>query len=184
LILGIGLGARSEAEFENFGDEGNPRVRAQMMDEALQILKGLWSGEPFHYQGAYYTIRETRFRPKPLQAPRIPIWVAGTWPNKRPFQRAARWDGAFPIGAGHSQVGMLTAEEMSDAVAYLKSNHRLDKGFDIVHLGITLADDPAQDAKIVAQYAQAGVTWWLENLNPERGSLAEARQRIRKGPPR
>ena len=184
LILGVGLGARSEAEFDNFGDEGNPRVRAQMLDEALQILTGLWSGEPFHYQGVHYTIKETRFRPKPRQAPRIPIWVAGTWPNRRPLQRAARWDGAFPIGAGHSQVDMLTAAEVSDAVAYLKSDRRLDKRFDIIHLGITPADDPAQDAKIVAQYAEAGVTWWLENINPERGSLAEARQRIRNGPPK
>jgi alkanesulfonate monooxygenase SsuD/methylene tetrahydromethanopterin reductase-like flavin-dependent oxidoreductase (luciferase family) len=184
LILGVGLGARSAAEFENFGDEGNLGIRAQMLDEALEVLTGLWSGEPFHYKGAHYTIKETSFRPKPRQVPRIPIWVAGTWPNKKPLQRAARWDGAFPIGAGHSQVDMLAVTEVSEAIHYLKSYRGLDKRFAIVHLGITPADDLAQDAKIVAQYAQTGVTWWLENINPERYSLAEARQRIGKGPPK
>lgn len=184
LILGVGLGARSAAEFENFGDEGNPGLRAQMMDEALEILNGLWSGNPFNYQGNHYTIRGTRFRPKPRQAPRIPIWVAGTWPHRRPLQRAAHWDGAFPIGAGHSQVDMLTVEDVKDAVAYLKDNWMLGQRFDIVHLGITPTDDPGQGANIAAQYAKAGVTWWLENINPERCSLAKARQRIHRGPPK
>jgi len=184
LIFGVGLGARSKAEFEDFGDEGNPGVRAKMLDEALDILVGLWSGEPFRYQGAHFTIRETQFRPKPWQTPRIPIWVAGTWPHKKPLQRAARWDGAFPIGAGHSHVDMLTVAEMRDAIDSLKDYRLLDRRFDIIHLGITPADDPPQGAKIAAQYAQVGVTWWLENINPKRCSLDEARQRIRMGPPK
>jgi alkanesulfonate monooxygenase SsuD/methylene tetrahydromethanopterin reductase-like flavin-dependent oxidoreductase (luciferase family) len=184
VILGVGLGARSEAEFENFGDEGHPGVRAQMLDEALDILDGLWSGEPFHYQGAHYTIGETQFRPMPLQKPRIPIWVAGTWPHKKPLQRAARWDGAFPIGSGHSHVDMLPVAEISEAILYLKDNWPLNQRFDFVHLGLTPADDPTQGAEIAAQYAKAGVTWWLENINPRRCSLAEARQRIRMGPPK
>jgi alkanesulfonate monooxygenase SsuD/methylene tetrahydromethanopterin reductase-like flavin-dependent oxidoreductase (luciferase family) len=184
LILGVGLGARSKAEFEVFGDERHPVLRAQMLDEALDILAGLWSGEPFNYQGTHYSVRETQFRPKPRQTPRIPIWVAGTWPHKKPLQRAALWDGYFPIGAGHSQVDMLSVTEMSDAIAYLKDNHLLKQRFDIVHLGITPINDPDQGAKIAAQYAKAGVTWWLENINLGRCSLAEARQRILMGPPK
>ena len=184
LILGVGLGTRSEAEFENFGDEGHPVQHAQMLDEALEILNGLWSGEPFGYQGDHYTIQETCFRPTPWQAPRIPIWVAGTWPHKKPLQRAARWDGAFPIGTGHSPVDMLSVAEVSDAITYLKNNRQLNSDFDIVHLGISPAEDLVQDAKIAAQYAKAGVTWWLENINPKRCSLAEARHRIHIGPPK
>jgi hypothetical protein len=184
LILGVGLGARSKAEFDNFGDEGEPGVRAQMLDEAIEIITGLWSGESFHYQGVHYTIKETRFRPKPWQTPRIPIWVAGTLPHKKPLQRAARWDGAFPIGAGHSQVDMLTVEEVGDVVAYLEDNWQLKQDFDIVHLGITPTNDPARSAEVAAQYAKAGVTWWLENINPGRCTLDEARQRIRLGPPK
>ena len=183
LILGVGLGALLEAEFENLVMKGSQACVPQMLDEALEILKGLWSGEPFTYQGAHYTIRETCFRPKPWQRPRIPIWVVGTWPHKKPFQRAARWDGAFPIGTGHSKVDMLSVAEVSDAIAYLSGPGMLNKRFDIVHLGITPAIDPVQDAKIVAQYAKAGITWWLENINPKRCSLTDARQRIRMGPP-
>jgi hypothetical protein len=79
---------------------------------------------------------------------------------------------------------MLTVEDVKDAVAYLKDNWMLGQRFDIVHLGITPTDDPGQGANIAAQYAKAGVTWWLENINPERCSLAKARQRIHRGPPK
>ena len=81
LILGIGLGSRSTAEFKAFGDEGDPKARAAMLDEGLEVLAGLWSGHAFSYSGKYYQIEETQFRPPPVQSPRIPIWVAGTWPN-------------------------------------------------------------------------------------------------------
>src|SRR5450755_566714 len=72
-----------------------PRVRAEKLDEGLAILVGLWSGEVFSHHGRYYTVDETVFRPRPLQRPRIPIWVAGRWPARPPFRRAARWDGVF-----------------------------------------------------------------------------------------
>lgn len=183
LIMGVGLGARSAEEFENFGDEGEPGIRAEMLDEALEILAGLWSGEPFSYQGIHYKVKKTQFKPEPLQVPSIPIWVAGTWPHKKPLQRAARWDGVFPIGAKHSQVDMITVAEVEAVINYLKSNLPLNERFDIVHLGMTPVDDHAQALKTVTQYSQVGVTWWLENINPHRFSLDMARQRIRSGPP-
>jgi hypothetical protein len=183
LILGVGLGARASAEFTNFGDEGDPKARAKMLDEALEILEGLWSGAPFYFHGEHYRIEETIFKPTPVQSPRIPIWVAGTWPNRKPLQRAVRWDGAFLIGAGHSYVEMLASEEMGDAIHALKNISPVDEQFDIIHLGLTPGVDPMEDAKIVAPYANLGVTWWLENINPQRGSINEMRKRIQNGPP-
>src|SRR5262249_41581277 len=77
MILGVGLGSSAAAEFEQFGEEGDARVRADKLDECLDILNGLWSGTPFSYQGKYYQLKETTFLPKPVQQPRVPIWVAG-----------------------------------------------------------------------------------------------------------
>ena len=59
-----------------------------MLDEGLAILTGLWRGETFSYEGAHYHVKEAQFLPKPVQSPRIPIWIAGLWPNKPPFRRA------------------------------------------------------------------------------------------------
>jgi len=96
LILGVGLGAPEEWEFGYFGEETDAKLRAKEMDEGLEILSGLLSGELFSFQGEFYNLKEMRFLPKPVQSPHIPIWVGGTWPNKKPLQRAVKYDGYFP----------------------------------------------------------------------------------------
>lgn len=95
LVVGVGLGGTLN-EFEGFGEDGDPRIRSRKLDEGLAILTGLWTGKPFSYAGEHYTIDETVFMPKPVQSPRIPIWVACFWPNKKPLRRAARYDGVVP----------------------------------------------------------------------------------------
>ena len=100
LVFGAGLGSLAEEEFAAFGEEPDPRVRAAKLDEGLEIVAGLWSGEPFELPRAeHFTVRDDLFLPTPLQRPRIPIWIAGRWPAQRPFRRAARWDGVFPTHA-------------------------------------------------------------------------------------
>ena len=73
-------------------------TRAEILDEGLAIVTGLLSGEEFSFEGKHYTIKPTQFLPKPIQ-PRIPIWIAGTWPRPRPFRRAARFDGVVPMSS-------------------------------------------------------------------------------------
>jgi alkanesulfonate monooxygenase SsuD/methylene tetrahydromethanopterin reductase-like flavin-dependent oxidoreductase (luciferase family) len=82
LILGVGLGSNRNAELERFGEVVDARERAQRLDHGLSRLTEFWAGE---------------FEPRPVQTPRIPIWVAARWPHRRPLRRAARWDGIFPI---------------------------------------------------------------------------------------
>jgi alkanesulfonate monooxygenase SsuD/methylene tetrahydromethanopterin reductase-like flavin-dependent oxidoreductase (luciferase family) len=84
LVLGVGLGSDRTGEFDpaRFGEEGEPRARAALLDEGLDRLVEYWGGE---------------FEPPPLQQPRIPVWVASRWPHRRPLRRAARFDGLFPI---------------------------------------------------------------------------------------
>lgn len=190
LVLGVGLGILSE-EFENLGDEGDLKVRAEMLDEGLEVLSGLWSGEPFSYEGEHYHIKDTHFLPKPFQVPRIPIWVAGLWPAKAPFRRAARWDGVFPLNQ-QDLYQDLTPEQISDIVAYIGEHRSSNESFDILQRGTTLGEDRDKDLETVAAYEDAGATWWLENIHPwrfgwegEGGWPLEAiREYIIKGPPR
>ena len=100
LGLGVGLGGGRQAEFAAFGEEADPRVRAELLDEGLAILDGLWSGRPFSFEGMHHRISGAQFTPRSVQQPRVPLWVAGRWPNRRPFRRAARWDGVFPVFEG------------------------------------------------------------------------------------
>ena len=180
LLFGAGLGSLDD-EFTRFGEDAGARVRADKLDESLEIITGLWSGGPFRYDGKHFRIEEVRFLPAPLQTPRVPVLVAGMWPNRRPFRRAARWDGIF---ATHEQVGhteTMTVEQLSEIVEYTRTHRaETETSFEIVIEGQT----PGPDSQIAAAYAQAGLTWWVEKLGWFRGPLEEMRDRIESGPPR
>lgn len=182
-IMGVGLGIFDDAEFSAFGDEGDRRVRAQVLDESLAILVALWSGRAVDFEGEHVQARSAPFLPTSRQQPRIPIWVAGLWPNKRPMRRAAAWDGAFPIDAAVDLATPMSPEAMADAVAFIDQNRTTDGPYDIVHAGL-LSGDRAQDVALAQRYAEVGVTWWLEHIYPGRMALPEVRELIHMGPPR
>ncbi len=188
MILGVGLGFSAAAEFEQFGEEGDARVRANKLDECLDVLVGLCSGEPFSYSGEYYHVKETIFLPCPIQQPRVPIWVAGYWPNKRPFRRAARWDGVCPAEVEAHNDGSLTILQTSPQTArtiaaYVDEHRTSNAPFDMIISRALPHDDPEQTAALVAAYAEAGVTWLLRDMMPWEVSLAQAYKIIRRGPP-
>lgn len=163
LILGVGLGA-SEHDFEHVSEVSDYRLRAQRTDEALSILDGLWRGEPFSYNGEHFQVDDLQFLPRPVQMPRIPIWVAGLWDNKAPMRRASRWDGAFPIGDGFT----LSPDDWRDIIAFVSENRSdINAPFDYVHSGIT-PNDPINAQQTIQPYADASVTWWLEDISPVR----------------
>ena len=179
LMMGVGLG-NPPAEFEAFGEPASPRVRAEKLDEALEVITGLWAGEPFSYQGEHFDVEEVTFLPKPLQSPRIPIWVGGFWPNRAPMRRAARFDGVYPA---RDWPDTLSVEDLREIIGYIQG-HRNDSGdFDVVAGGST-PGDPEKGAEIVEPWRAVGATWWSEDINGWRGSLDEMRERIRAGPPR
>ena len=182
LVLGVGLGIDIFGEISAFDGPLDDKVRATMLDEGLGVLLGLWSGEKFSFNGKHHTVRDTQFLPTPVQKPRIPIWVAGSWPHKPPFRRAARFDGVAPI-VGDIEKS-LTPADIGAIVAYIKSQRTSDAPFDVVQFGETAGESAEQDRAIVAPYAQAGATWWLESPLPWKTPLEKVRARIRKGPPR
>ena len=192
LILGVGLGFPPDAEFEQFGEESDARVRAGKLDEGLAVLAGLWSGEPFRFEGRHYRLEETVFLPKPVQQPRIPVWVAGVCPGRAPFRRAAHWDGVFPIRMG-GQDGpppSVTPSDVRAILALVEAERHAggetpssDRPFDVVVDRETGAD-PARDADEIAACEAAGVTWMCEPILDWRGTADEMRRRVRQGPPR
>lgn len=196
LILGVGIG-NFAWEWEYLGEEPDLKTRGAMLDEGLEVLTRIWSGEPFQHHGQHYTVegelpdgsRSAQFVPAARQSPRIPIWVAGSWPNKPPFRRAARWDGVVPMKADGSTI---MPADLREIVAYIKEHRAGDDPFDVVCGGATPGDEPAKAAEIASSYAEAGLTWWLEGIDPWRYGwqwegawpVAQMRERIRQGPPR
>jgi alkanesulfonate monooxygenase SsuD/methylene tetrahydromethanopterin reductase-like flavin-dependent oxidoreductase (luciferase family) len=184
MILGVGSGGG--VEYVNYHEPGNAKQHGEMLDEALDILIKLWSGERISYHGQYYQLDNVRHLPVPVQRPRIPIWIGGVWPKTKPMRRAAHWDGVAPIGAGIDVGETMPVEMLRACVEYIKaqrSDEQASLSFDVAHRGSLEGKDRGADAALVADYTQAGATWWLENIYWGRGSLQEQRAYIRKGPP-
>ncbi|HEY2055813.1 MAG TPA: LLM class flavin-dependent oxidoreductase [Solirubrobacterales bacterium] len=137
LTFGVGLGVEGNGELEPFGEEVDPRKRAELLDSGLDRLTAFWAGE---------------FQPRPVQGPRIPVWVAGRWKSRRrPLERAARWNGFFPIGlpgpAALARIGEEVAELRGDAQG----------AFDLV---VEIAPGDA-----AAPWEDAGATWVLTSFD-------------------
>jgi hypothetical protein len=150
-----------------------------MLDEALEIITGLWSGKPYSFEGEHYHIRNARYLPPPVQRPCIPIWIAAVWPHKKPLRRAARWDGLCPLVDNQQ----MSPGDLREAMAFLRPLLPQDKAFDVLAYGGTSGNDQAADSAKVAAYRDAGATWWQESMAPD-DDAEYIRQRIRKGPPR
>ncbi len=177
VTLSLGLGA-VDSGFENFGEVIDIRTRAELLDEGLDILTGLWKGQPFNYEGRHYTVRETTFNvpPPPVQQPRIPIWVVGVMRAKS-LARAQKYDGLIHQG------GPDTLPELR---SWMAERRPLD-GFEFVVEGATHGDDRPAARALVDQWEQAGATWyneanWAAPDDANRPALLL--ERIRQGPPR
>lgn len=179
LVLGVGLGSGPD-EFDQLGEAPDPKRRAAMLDEGLAVLAGLWRGEPFSFAGEHYAVRQARFTPTPVQRPRIPVWVAGTWPRRGPLRRAARWDGYVPI---KPDLSPFAAEDVRAIAAAIRAERGNVDRFDVVIGGDSGALDRAETAAAIAPLAAAGATWWIESPLPWQTPPAAARARLRLGPP-
>jgi alkanesulfonate monooxygenase SsuD/methylene tetrahydromethanopterin reductase-like flavin-dependent oxidoreductase (luciferase family) len=175
IIFGTGLGIAPD--FAPFGEPADDKTRAEMLDEGLQVLAGLWSGEEFSHRGEHYTTEAVRLVPTPVQRPRVPVWIGGG--SRAALRRAARWDG-WIMGTVDEQ-GKVTnpPENVARDVHRILELRRPDGPFDIAIDGIT----PAGERGLAADYEGAGATWWFEAIHLSRGTEAELLQRIQAGPP-
>ena len=181
LLVGAGLG--NAEDYEAFGRPYEPRRLGARLDETLEIIDGLWSGEPFSYEGEYFTLEEATVGPTPVQEPRVPLLMGCWWPNKGPFRRGARWDGIMPWFAsltrdgsgprGETPTGSPT-EEVSEMLAFY-TDYADDPG-DIL-LPTIPTDDETAFRETLATF---DVSWLLETDLGE--DPAEARKFVRAGP--
>ena len=196
VILGVGLGDPAHAEFGLFGESADRRVRAELLDEGLDVLAGLWTGQPFSHEGKHFTVGPVRFSPRPVQRPRVPIWVggilpsggllaraarrvAGVHPPSGPVARAARWDGFVPIHPGRrgdrATVGEIAT--VRDKIAELRGT---TDDFDIAVW--SELDSGERVAARLPGYRDAGATWWLESPGSRPGWLDAVRERVLQRP--
>lgn len=202
LIFGVGSGA-GPWEYDHIGEERSAVTRAAMLDEALELFEHMWTGEPFMHHGRFYHFqgdggpsdpepRATPFLPTPVQKPRIPVWVAGAWPKKRPFRRAAHWDGVVPLSPRTDFGESLTVDEVRDIVAFIHAERTQQAPYAMVISGHTAGQDATSDRAHVARFEEAGATWWLEDVSPwpfgwnwqGPWPVEAMRARINAGPPR
>ena len=177
LVFGAGLGHPPD-DFRPFGEVWPARERAGLLDEGLELVTSLWTGREVRHEGEHYVIGPVTFQPTPVQRPRIPVWVAGWWPHKLPFQRAARWDGVVPEMADRS---LPKVSDVAALTSYIAMYRESQDPFDVAVNG----HDCWAHQPEIEDYAEAGLTWWLERVDPERAfSEREARALIDRGPPR
>ncbi len=184
VILPVGLGA-IDTGFDKVGEQTDRKVRAQLLDESLEIVTHFWSGQPFHYQGTHYHVNwDVDWSYTPVQTPRIPIWVVGAWPRERSMLRALRYDGLLAVKM--QSDGSFTTTTPSDiqAIKQFVDTKRSEKTpFDIIVEGVTPLNAPEQANSIVSSFAEVGATWWIESMWDAPGGLDAVRARIKQGPP-
>ncbi len=200
LSTGLGVPAEFEERFWIFEDDPGRKVRAELLDESLELMQHLWRAEPFEYEGAHYRAKrtDTMLPPAAVQQPRITTWVVGVWPRMKSMRRVARYDGWLPNyappGAAEGvdpvvQQRTYTPEIAAEAIAWIHAERErlglADRPFDITQEGTTSGTDRVADAAVVRSWAEAGVTWWLEAdwAVPADEVADYARDRLRAGPP-
>ena len=166
VILGVGIGSPAYGDFGIFHEPSGDRVRADMLDEGLDVLNGLWSGEPFSYAGQHFTVDPVRFTPVPVQRPRVPVWVGGVLPAARPIARAARWDGVVPIRFAERSLIRPPAEDIAAVRDRVTAARGTADGFDVV-VWAEVAPAPREVPGLARAYQEAGATWWIETAKPE-----------------
>ena len=180
VTLSVGLGA-IDSGFDTFGEECDRRTRAELMDECLDIVCGLWAGQPFQYDGKHYAVAPTEFPTvgHTVQQPRVPIWCVGAIGHPKSMARATRWDGVIPqVLDGDAGARQPHLEEVAELRSQLDAS-RPGEAVDIIVEGTMSEHSPAA-------YADAGASWWIESMwdaMAEHSPVTAAYDRLRQGPP-
>ncbi|MFZ6028328.1 MAG: LLM class flavin-dependent oxidoreductase [Chloroflexota bacterium] len=170
LILGLGAGA-TWMGWQGFPDEAtDTKTRAAMLDESIDLLTLFYRREPFDYDGRHYHVKLTQvdrqyYPPKPIQQPRIPLWVVGVWPRKNSMRRVLKADGllAQKMNAA-GQFEPVMPADVQRMRAYVDTNRTLSTPFDIIVEEQSLEWEKARIQEKIGQWQAAGATWWIEGL--------------------
>jgi alkanesulfonate monooxygenase SsuD/methylene tetrahydromethanopterin reductase-like flavin-dependent oxidoreductase (luciferase family) len=185
-VLPVGLGGTWDGGYSRVSTEDpSRRVRAEKLDECLEILELAWTGDTVSYRGMHYQMEDLHFDPRPVQRPRIPIWPVGAWPHPKSLRRAARWDGVIVSDMSEdSDGGETSPAAVAGVTAWMRENRDSSGPFDVITEGITSGANVAADRAKLEPLADAGATWFIESRWEADQSAETLRKRIRLGPPR
>jgi alkanesulfonate monooxygenase SsuD/methylene tetrahydromethanopterin reductase-like flavin-dependent oxidoreductase (luciferase family) len=202
LILGVGIGDPGDPFLT-----GTPRELAEKLDESLEIITALWTGEPVQYAGKHYQLDGAQLTAVPAQQPRIPIWVGGNFLVPSVRRRILRWDGSCAYKGTTTAPQQVTPEDIRELLTARQSVRASDVGAGAAGAAAVGVDASGVgaggvgaggvgaggvgggfDVKVKisdgdsAAFADAGATWQGRWIAP--GPVAEAREILRAGPPR
>lgn len=179
VTVSVGLGA-PDTGFANFGEQTDRRVRAELLDEGLAVMCGLWSCAPFAFHGKHYDVTPTDFPAikHVVQQPRPPVWCVGALHSAKSMARATQWDGLLPQVVDDGIARQATLEELAAAMPSIRAAVGMQP-YDIVVEGSDQEHSPAA-------WADTGATWWIESLwgamhGPD--PVAASLERLHEGPP-
>jgi alkanesulfonate monooxygenase SsuD/methylene tetrahydromethanopterin reductase-like flavin-dependent oxidoreductase (luciferase family) len=126
VIFGIGNGD-NRSEFERLGMEFPPvRERQAALEEAIQIIRGLWGGGPVTLEGQHFRVREATLGSGPIQQPHVPVLIAGSG-ERHTLRQVAQYADMSNFGA-HAAVGsVFTTAEVQHKIKVL-SDHCIALG--------------------------------------------------------
>jgi alkanesulfonate monooxygenase SsuD/methylene tetrahydromethanopterin reductase-like flavin-dependent oxidoreductase (luciferase family) len=188
-ILAVGLGA-VDPQLGSTGEQTDRRTRAEMLDEGIDLIRGVWQSH-LRFTGRHYDIdlevRQDFARAVKPKQERIPIWVAAAWPRARSMRRALRCDGLLPAAMDDTGFRELVPDDIRAIRAWLAEHGGIPPNFDIVSEGETPTADAAAAAERIRPWAEAGSTWWLETrwqaaMGADYG-LQPVHERLAVGPP-
>ena len=187
LVLPVGLGAVDDAAFSRVsGAPKDRRARAELLDETLEFLEKAWSGETFSYQGVHHYATDVLFQPRPIAQPRIPVWAVAAYPAPKSMARALRWDGALPLRTDRPPMTPLEPSDVREIAAWIaeqRAADQQDSAFEVVVEGKSPTDRAVAAARM-AEFADAGATWWIEShWDGPSANPAGLRALIGAGPP-
>jgi alkanesulfonate monooxygenase SsuD/methylene tetrahydromethanopterin reductase-like flavin-dependent oxidoreductase (luciferase family) len=172
VVFGAGLGGQA-TEFTAFGEDADEHVRAERLDEGLEVLRRLWSAERVTHRGRHFTVAGVTLAPAPASCP---IWIGGN--SAAALRRAARFDGWVPDTADEERMTMAP-DELAAGVETIRALRASDDPFAVAVLGY--GDGTLEWPRA---YGAAGATWWLESIHDLRGSPEELLALVAAGPPR
>ncbi|MFT4110343.1 MAG: hypothetical protein QM633_12120, partial [Propionicimonas sp.] len=116
---------------------------------------------------------------------RVPVWVGGVLPARRPLRRAARWQGAVPIAYADGQLVRPGPDQLAAAGETIAAERGSLDDFDLV-VWDRVAAGPTAAAALRAEipaHQRLGVTWWIESPVPgrDRDWMALLRDRVATG---
>ena len=145
LEFGIGAGW-STRDYRQLGIPYDaPKVRVDRLEEAIALIKRLWTEEKVTHEGPHYRVREATVLPRPTQRPHPPVMIGGGGPRMlRIAAREAQIVAVAPItnAQGRPRVGSLSTADVAKRVAALRRSPR----FSQLELNVIVFDAAVTDA--------------------------------------